>query len=313
MIKIGYFADGPWAHKAFELFLERENVEISFLVPRFDARDQYLIEKCKSNDIPVLFLEDVNTNESIAELKRYDANLYVSMSFNQILKKPILDAGIDFINCHAGLLPNYRGRNVLNWALINNEKEFGVTVHYVDEGIDTGDIILQKRISIAEEDQYSDLLSKAVSGCAEILDESIQMIAVGTVKRTRQSDLGEGFYCSKRGPGDEIIDWSKTTLELYNFIRGIAPPSIGATCFYSGQSLTLTKAKKIPFNHAHEGLPGVVVGKTEEGNLVKTKDGLLLIEEIHFKGVSEKPSFPIGTKLKGKWELIQDKLLSEYI
>ena len=83
------------------------------------------------------------------------------------------------INCHAGKLPFYRGRNILNWALINDEKEFGVTVLYMDEGIDTGDIVLQKTFPITEMDDYSTLLNRAYQECASLLFQSIKRIING--------------------------------------------------------------------------------------------------------------------------------------
>src|SRR4030066_979230 len=97
-------------------------------------------------DIYFLPIQKCNSPENLDVLARYKADIFVSMSFNQILKKRIIDmAPRGFINCHAGALPYYRGRNILNWALINDAREFGVTVHYVNEGIDTGDIIAQRK------------------------------------------------------------------------------------------------------------------------------------------------------------------------
>ena len=109
------------------------------------------------------------------KIKKYDCDLLVSMSFNQIFKTSILSK-YKIINCHAGKLPFYRGRNILNWVLINDEKEYGITVHYVDEGIDTGDIILQKTYPITDNDNYKTLLTNAQTECASLLYEALQKI-----------------------------------------------------------------------------------------------------------------------------------------
>ena len=96
------------------------------------------------------------------------------MSFNQIFKNNLINLPpLKIINCHAGKLPFYRGRNVLNWVLINDENEFGITVHFIDEGIDTGDIILQKTFKIDDTDDYQTLLSRAYKECGSILYDSI--------------------------------------------------------------------------------------------------------------------------------------------
>ena len=112
------------------------------------------------------------------------------MSFNQIFKNNILESvphGI--INCHAGLLPFYRGRNVLNWALINDEKEFGITVHYIDEGIDTGDIIRQQKLPISDRDNYATLWNAAIKKCGQLFYTSLVDIRNGSVKRIKQKDI----------------------------------------------------------------------------------------------------------------------------
>ncbi len=311
MISLGYFADGPWAHRAFELFLKRENVKIVFFVPRYDTQDEYLISLCQERGIPVLKLKNVNSKESIRKISSYGANLFVSMSFNQILKKDILNTGVNFINCHAGLLPEYRGRNVLNWAMINGEKEFGITVHHVDEGIDTGDIILQEKVEILDTDYYSDVLNKAVEKCATTLDRAIQLLETGIAERIKQDTIGPGFYCSKREEGDEIINWNSKSEKVVNFIKALAPPSIGAHCFYRKKPLVLLEAEVMDFQYAHVGRCGVVTRVDKDGVCVKTLDGEVLIKKIRHQGKEITPSFPIGSKLKGINDLILDIVLEK--
>lgn len=170
MMKIGYFGGGPWSHEAFKRIQEDDSIEIAFVTVRFDQRDSVLISLASQNQIPVEISKNINSDEFLERISKYKADLFVSMSFNQIFKNrtfnyPLLKT----INCHAGKLPFYRGRNILNWALINNEKEFGITVHYIDEGIDTGDIILQRTYPIADADDYGTLLNTAYIGCAEAL------------------------------------------------------------------------------------------------------------------------------------------------
>ena len=182
-MKIGYFADGPWSHLALDKIIQDKELEIVFIVPRFDTQDPVLKEKSKELGIDFLPIKDVNAPSSIEKLEEYKADIFVSMSFNQILKSDILSKpNFGFINCHAGALPFYRGRNVLNWVLINDEKEFGVTVHYIDEGIDTGDIILQKKSKITDSDNYRSILDKAILLCAEALHEALNEILSGTAK-----------------------------------------------------------------------------------------------------------------------------------
>jgi len=176
-MKIGYFADGPWAHQAFDKLISDSLIEMQFITVRYDNRDTELIKRAEENHIPVELSENINSEEFVNRMKLYEPDLFVSMSFNQIFKSEMINLPkLKTINCHAGKLPFYRGRNILNWALINDEKEFGITVHYVDEGIDTGDIILQETYPITDEDDYSTLLTRAYDGCADVLYRAIKML-----------------------------------------------------------------------------------------------------------------------------------------
>ena len=169
-MKIGYFGDGQWAHKAFEILEKDETIEIAFVMVRYDKRDSVLMDMARTRNIPVELCENVNSADFARRVKLYNVDLFVSMSFDQIFKKELIELPpFGTINCHAGKLPFYRGRNILNWALINDEKEFGITVHYMDEGIDTGDIILQKVYPITDADDYGTLLEKAYEECPCLL------------------------------------------------------------------------------------------------------------------------------------------------
>jgi methionyl-tRNA formyltransferase len=176
-IKIGYFADGPWSHKAFELLIKDPSVEIKFIVPRSDTKDQTLLKYANKYQIDYHIGVDVNSDTFYQIVKHSEIDLAVSMSFNQIFKNKIANApALGSINCHAGKLPFYRGRNILNWVIINDEADFGITVHYIDEGIDTGDIILQRSFPITDNDDYNTLLNVAYEQCAIILYDSIKLI-----------------------------------------------------------------------------------------------------------------------------------------
>ena len=242
-MKIGYFADGEWSHKALNLILQEPSFEIQFIVARYDSPDPVL--KKYTEDLGIEFLTDENVNLPIfiKLITEYQPDLLVSMSFNQILKSKLINlAPKGFINCHAGALPFYRGRNILNWVLINGESEFGVTVHYIDEGIDTGDIILQKKSAIDEQDDYRSLLKKATILCAELLFESITLIASDKVERISQQTIHPvGFYCGRRKSGDEWLDWEWNSLRIHNFVRGITAPGPGARTIKNGEVWVILK------------------------------------------------------------------------
>lgn len=277
--KIGYFADGPWSYRALDKLIADPSLSIEFIVPRADMPDQVLLEYANTHSIDALYPVKINTQSFIEQAKSYDCDLFVSMSFNQIFKEPLINLPkYNTINCHAGKLPFYRGRNVLNWVLINDEKEFGITVHFMDEGIDTGDIILQTSYSILESDNYATLLEKAYFGCAELLYKAIKQIQSNTYKTIRQTDIHPiGLYCGKRIEGDEIINWNSTSRELFNFIRAICRPGPIAHTTCKGRTVKINQARYIENAPTYINTPGQVLKKTQEGFLVKTKDSFIEI------------------------------------
>lgn len=280
-IKIGYFADGQWAHIAFEKLIKDETIEIKFICVRNDHKDSVLIEKGHKNNIDVLWAVNVNDDEFINKIEQYNADLFVSMSFNQILKEKIINIPLlKTINCHAGKLPFYRGRNILNWVLINDEKEFGITVHYVNEGIDTGDIILQKTFCITDEDDYSSLLQRSYIGCAEVLYEAIKLIQEGKVTAIRQDSIDPvGLYCGMRVKGDELLNWNQKSREIFNFVRAICKPGPQALSYMDGHPVYINRVSLINGAHEYKGIPGQIIGKSENGWIVKTLDTMIEVVE----------------------------------
>jgi methionyl-tRNA formyltransferase len=281
-IKIGYFADGPWSHKAFEQIINDSTIEVQFIVPRADTNDLTLKEYSKKYGIVYLYPVKINSEEFISQAKAYNCDLFVSMSFNQIFKKEIINLPkLKTINCHAGKLPFYRGRNILNWALINDEKDFGITVHYIDEGIDTGDIILQRVYPIKEVDTYKTLLDIAYIECANILFDAIKLIQNNQVETVKQESIHPiGFYCGKRGIGDEIINWHQNSRDIYNFIRSICLPGPRATTKFNGSEVKINSSKLISDAITYKGKPGQILVKTKDGFLVKTLDSFIEILEV---------------------------------
>lgn len=280
-MKIGYFADGPWAHKAFEKLIEDEELQIMFIVPRADTKDDTLKLYAQKYKIDYIENANVNSDDFLRQLNSYECDLFVSMSFNQIFKERILKmAPRGIINCHAGKLPFYRGRNVLNWVLINDEKDFGITVHYVDYGIDTGDIILQKTYPITMNDNYKTLLELAYSECANILYESVKLIQNGSQVRISQESIHPvGTYFGKRQEGDEIINWNSTSKEIFNFIRAICKPGPQGLTMIGNNQIKINKVSLVENAVDYKAINGQVVGRVGLKPIVKTKDSIIIIDE----------------------------------
>ena len=296
-LNIGYFADGPWSYAAFNKLINDSNIEIQFICFRYDTEDETLKKYAKKHDIDYLKHKNINSDDFHATIEKYNCDLFVSMSFNQIFKtKTINLAKYKAINCHAGKLPFYRGRNVLNWVLINDEKEFGITVHYIDDGIDTGDIILQKTYRITDKDSYKTLLERAYEGCANILYEAILMFLNGPVNAKKQTEIHPiGFYCSKRDKGDEILNWNQTSRDVFNFVRAISSPGPCARAFIEEKEMKINKVEYIENASIYKSTVGVIINVKSDGFIVKTQDSFIKVTEYTYDG-----NIKVGDRFEAK-------------
>jgi methionyl-tRNA formyltransferase len=280
-LNIGYFADGLWSHEAFNQLIADSDISIRFVCVRYDTQDKTLEQYCNKYNIDYLRDVDVNSSDFIKKLSRYNCDLMVSMSFNQIFKSEIIElTKYKIINCHAGKLPFYRGRNILNWVLINDEAEFGITVHYVDEGIDTGDIILQDVHSITDADDYSTLLTRSYSACSSILYRAICLFKKGSVSGKKQNEITPiGFYCTQRKVGDENINWEDSSRDIFNFVRSICSPGPMARSFINGVEVKINKVEMVKNAISYKCIEGAVLNIDEVGFIVKTKDSFIKVTE----------------------------------
>ncbi|MPA79346.1 methionyl-tRNA formyltransferase [Campylobacter coli] len=280
MLKIGYFADGKWARNCLLKILKNPRIQINFIVLR-KQKDIKLEKLALKYHIPYYTDININSKEFLNELQKYSNDLLVSMSFDQIFKDEILKLySKKIINCHAGKLPFYRGRNILNWALINDEKEFGITVHFIDKDIDTGDIILQKTYEIKDSDDYTTLLNLCYRECANLLYESLILFLKNEVKSYKQ--VGDGFYYPKRKKGDEIINWTQNTREIFNFIRALNAKDLGASAFIKEKEIKIYKSEIYKENLSCPLPIGEITKKENDYFIVNTKDGVLKVTQ--FKG-----------------------------
>ena len=280
-LKIGYFADGPWAHLALAKLLSDETLQVSFICARNDRPDPVLKARAKEMALDFITHPNVNSTEFMDCIRGYRCDLFVSMSFNQIFRSELINLPAQkTINCHAGKLPFYRGRNILNWALINDEKEFGITVHYVNEGIDTGDIIIQHCYQITDEDNYATLLKRAYEGCSANLYDAIKTIQRNDVMPIAQNTIHPiGLYCTARKEGDERLDWNQYSRDIFNFVRAICRPGPEARTFLGGKEIKINRVEYLPDAPIYKGIVGAVVSVAHDTFVVKTLDSSIKITE----------------------------------
>ena len=295
--RIVLFGDGKWAANSLARLHEVGFVMVGVVV-RTRPSDDSLSDEAGALNVPIFQPPAVNSTDFLAMVSSLAPDLCLSISYDQILRAPLLATPrLGFVNFHAGKLPRYRGRNIINWAIINGEPEIGLTAHFMDEGIDTGDIILQKTFSITWSDTYGTVLQRIVEAFPEFVLEAVKQVATGSARPVKQ-ELVQGTYFGGRENGDEWLDWSDTSTNLYNKIRAITHPGPGARTLDDDKEVIIWNSAYDTSWPKYIATPGQVVGRDAAGALVKTGDSVLLVTEIQFQNCEcEVPAWRIGTRL----------------
>jgi methionyl-tRNA formyltransferase len=238
-----------------------------------------VLELAKNYNLPIYQPTQVNAPEFVKHVRDLAPDLVILAGYNQILKRDLIDIPkLGCINLHGGKLPEYRGVAPINWQIIQGEKTGGIAIIFVDEGIDTGDIIAQVRFDITLEDTAKTVLDKTLALFPSLLLEVIAKFKSGAVPRTKQN-REEGCYYTRRYPRDGQIRWQDMTAwEAYNLIRGLVKPYPGAFTFHRGEKLFIWKAAWL--SERIRGIPGRVCLRRENGVVVLAKDRGVLIEEV---------------------------------
>ncbi|MEK7307557.1 MAG: methionyl-tRNA formyltransferase [Nitrospirota bacterium] len=233
----------------------------------------------------------VKDGEFIEELKKMNPSVAVVVAYGQILPPEIIHLPeFGCINVHASLLPKYRGAAPINWAVINGDKKTGVTTMLMDEGLDTGHVLIQEVTEINAEDTAGDLSIKLSRIGADILTRTLESMEKGDLKPVPQS--GEATYARLLKKSDGLIKWSKSSEELSNLIKGVNPWP-GAYSFFEGEKIKILKAISVDGKME----TGVVCKKTKNELIVGAGIGMLSILEVQPSG---KPAMAIKSFLQGR-------------
>src|SRR5215475_11676730 len=196
--------------------------------------------------LPVVTPDEVNT----AELERTVADLHpdfvFSFYFRSMIGEPLLNAArLGALNIHGSMLPRYRGRAPVNWAILKGARESGATLHYMNARADAGDIVDQLAVPILENDEAREVFNKVTVAAEIILARTLPGLIAGTAPRLPQ-ELHKGQYFGRRRPEDGRIDWSAGARDIHNLVRAVAPPFPGAFGQIEGQRWMIHKTRVEP-------------------------------------------------------------------
>ena len=255
------------------------------------------VKECAlKHDIPVFQPRKVREEACIEELRKYNADIMVVVAFGQILPKEILEmTPYGCINVHASLLPKYRGSAPIQWAIINGEEVTGVTTMQMDEGLDTGDMLLKIEIPIEPKETGGSLFDKLAAAGAKLCVETLEALQNKTVTPIPQGETTTA-YAKMLDKQLGNIDWNQSAIEIERLIRGLTPwPS--AYTNWNEKVMKIWDAEVWDIDlEMEDAKPGTIVKVEKDAFYVQTGDGLLKVCELQIPG---KKRMDAGAFLRG--------------
>lgn len=283
-------AYGEVGYACLDALLELET-EVALVVTHEDAAGENVWfrsvrDRAVNAGVEVIAPDDVNAPAVLESIRDAKPDFLFSFYFRQMMSGELLGIPSEgALNMHGSLLPKYRGRAPVNWVLVHGEKETGVTLHYMDEKPDHGDIVAQRSVPIGRDETAKTLTEKMAAQAAMALREVVPQLDEGTAPRVAQ-DHSASTYFGGRRPADGQIDWSQPAESIRNLVRAVTDPWPGAFTHLGGRKLLVWWADTRPA--WGDAAPGSLLIDREGSPLVATGEGALELLDVTWEGESRR-------------------------
>ena len=256
----------------------------------------------QEKDLPIYQPKKVKSAEAVERITALAPSCLVVVAYGQLLSAEILEIPpLGAVNVHASLLPQYRGPAPIHWALIQGEMETGVTTMFMDAGMDTGDILLQRKTAIHPEETAGSLHDRLAEEGARVLVETLDLLKRGSLE-PRAQDSSQATYAPMLAKEDGKVDWHEDAKRICCRIRGLDPWPGGFTS-WQGKRLKLFGCRALSISTQAE--PGTVIAAAEDGLQVAAGEGAVLIETVQLEG---RRALAVTDFLRGHHFQVEDKL-----
>ena len=284
-LKVVFMGTPTFSVPVLKALIENTNVLMVVSQPdrERDRKGNYLFTPTKELALKhnIEVFQPAKIKEDYDKIIDLKPDIIITCAYGQIIPTKILECPkYGCINVHGSLLPKLRGGAPIHHAIINGDKETGITIMYMDKLMDSGDIISQKKIAISEDDNLDTLYSKMSELGKELLMETLPDIINGTNKRIKQNEkeVTFGYNITKE---EEKIDFNNKSINIYNQIRGLSSIP-GAYCYLDNKRLKVYESKLTDIKSKEK--PGTIENITKEGIYISTNDNLLRITDIKLEG-----------------------------
>ena len=265
------------------------------LIKAFTYKDELIPNKnmyiCLDNIVDNNVLTKVGKiNDYKDEIKELSPDFIFVIGWSQLIDKEIINASKKgTIGFHTSKLPKDRGRSTIAWQISEGYTETALTMFYIFEGIDNGDIIAQENIKIGQNDYVKDILFKINQSTYNLLKTYFPLLLSGKAPRIKQDET-QASYRRSRTDNDSLINWNSNTDRIYNLIRAVSFPYPKAWTLYNGNKIKINYVSMIDFNFEEfyfSEKPGTIIGNMKGfGYLIKTRDGIIAIDDLEPKNIS---------------------------
>ena len=240
----------------------------------------------EARGLPVFTPERVNTAEWVSRIAGWQPDFLFSFYYRKILSNEILAIPArGALNLHGSLLPKYRGRCPVNWVLLHDEHETGVTLHYMEEKPDRGDIVAQRAVPITDDDTALTLFRKLTDAAVVLMRETYPLLAAGRAPRVPQVHA-QASYFGGRTPEDGRIEWAQPARAIFNLVRAVTHPYPGAFTTWGGRRLSVWEARPVAAAQRTKAPEGTVI-LTQPQLLVQTGSEPLRLIRVQCDGEPE--------------------------
>src|SRR5271163_861289 len=277
------------SYAPFRRLIERGDNVVGFVTLTAESMQKMsgatdLTELAIEARIPLLRITNINSLEAMAWIRELAPDLLLVIGWTQLLKPELLRVPkLACLGFHASLLPKYRGRAPVNWAIINGETMTGNSMITLEPEADTGDIVAQRAIPITDEDDCNTIYQKVGQTEVEMLEEVLPLIQRGILPRTKQDD-SLATVMPKRRPEDGLIDWNRSTRDVHNWVRALTEPYPGAFSFINGEKVWIWKTDIDSPMDDRTSKPGEVAIDAGGWPQISTGDGWIRLVTVQREG-----------------------------
>ena len=290
--RILFFGYSEVGHSCLDFLVERGDQVVALITHEDNPNEKIWFKTpaitAREHGVPVHTPDSVNTTEWLARISDMHPDLILSVYYRNMIARSVLEiAPLGAFNMHGSLLPKYRGRAPINWAVLHGESKIGMTLHRMVKRPDAGEIIDQEGVAIAQDDTAEQAFRKVLPCARVVLARQIDRLLSGTAIGTPQVESDATYYGGRK-PEDGRIDWSRPSLEIFNLIRAVTDPYPGAFTDVAGARLMVWWASPIS---GLSGTPGKILSANPL--VIATGDGALQLIRTEWRGAPV-PALQVG-------------------